>query len=164
MSDPPEIGRPTRPRPDQPRVPERRSPTQTIVVVGVLAVLGVFGMVGLLNAGPTSVTGASGESVSVSGASSGVTAAGGGNPRAPRPKHSAFDIRAVCEGMVKERLVSPRSAKILTSSRDNPVFREGEWTWTVQVESQNAFGVWLRTTFRCNTLNDQENVYVFALD
>ena len=101
------------------------------------------------------VTGASGESVSVSGASAGVTATGGGGggnaPVRYRADMSEIDARLSCQQAIRNHLIAPSTARFSTYYRRDAFWNDlmGQWQYTVNVEAQNAFGVPIMSTWSC---------------
>ena len=70
-------------------------------------------------------------------------------PTPPVPTISAAMARVQCENAVRERLISPRSARFWVLIDPYWVEASARWEYVVRVEAQNAFGVRVRNDFHC---------------
>jgi hypothetical protein len=74
-----------------------------------------------------------------------------------------YDAQILCEGRVRDRLVSPGSARFAgrsDSAWTNPRLSGNTWRHRVVVDSQNSFGALLRSEWDCvlDGTNDTINV------
>lgn len=78
--------------------------------------------------------------------------------QAVRSKWSARDVEVGCFSKVREGLVSPSSARFVDDARDHaPRWNPSElsWRYVFTIEAQNAFGVQLTSTWRCDIIDDE---------
>lgn len=83
-------------------------------------------------------------------------------PEAPpgpaRSRWSVNDVRTGCREGVSAQLVSPRSMRLGNDFfRTAPAWSADQLTWTFSfdVEAQNAFGVWLESRWLCQITDDE---------
>jgi hypothetical protein len=88
-------------------------------------------------------------------------------PEISEPPKDEFDAFAICHKFVEDELLAPSSAEF-ASSVDSDIRDLGNDSWRIHsyVESQNAFGVMIRSRYDCEVhFNTVENHWIlFNLD
>jgi hypothetical protein len=75
-----------------------------------------------------------------------------GRPGVPRIEHSRSGAYSVCRQFVTERLRAPKTAEFPSfteADKDITAYTDGEYRVSSYVDSQNAFGALIRTTYVC---------------
>lgn len=68
-------------------------------------------------------------------------------PTAQSPGALPRVMREACQEALGDYLISPRSARVVEFK--GPTALNGSWVATVDVDSQNALGVWVRSHWWC---------------
>ena len=78
-----------------------------------------------------------------------------------------FGAIVLCEGLVKDRLAAPRSAKfpgVFRGNSETPIKIANSWAYNVLVDSENSFGATLRSSWLCTLSGDDDTSYVTQLE
>ena len=105
----------------------------------------------VFGSGSVSVTGASGEPASTADTPRNIAPAD--EPHRYRSDLREMDARVACQQATRDQLLASRTARSSTPYQPAALWNDlmDQWQYAVNLEAQNAFGVPVRVSWRCET-------------